>query len=75
MSDPVLTKPDRDSAAWLKVMKYLEGRLATLRSENDADLTPEKTAKLRGKIAEVKLLMKMNADVPVIEDENAKFRD
>lgn len=75
MTDPVLTKQDRDSAVWLKLVLHLNARLATLRVKNDADMTPEKTARLRGRIEEVKALLTLGSDKPVVEDEDAKFSD
>ena len=75
MTEPVLTPQDRQSSPWLKVKQHLEARLAKLRAENDGDLPIEKTAKLRGRIAEVKALMALDADPAPLNDENDRFRD
>jgi hypothetical protein len=42
----------------------LSDRLSNLRKENDNDLSEVNTAKLRGKIQEVKRLMALNDDLP-----------
>ena len=68
MTDPfILTLVERDSPLWRRLMGYHEARLKRLRIENDADKTPEATARIRGQIAEVKLMMGLNNDQPIIE--------
>jgi len=68
MTDPlILTLVERDSPLWCRLMGYYEARLKRLRIENDADKTPEATAKQRGRIEEVKLMMALNNDQPIIE--------
>lgn len=47
--------------------KHLEQRLEVLRAQNDGDLNPEKTAKTRGQIAEVKRILSLDKDLPHIE--------
>jgi hypothetical protein len=62
MSDqlPVLLTPaDRISPTWQKLNQHLTKRLEALRLQNDADNTPEQTAKIRGQIQEVKFLLKL----------------
>lgn len=53
----VLDMADRNSTAWLKIRTHLEARLAEHRRMNDNDLTPEKTATLRGRIKEIQHLL------------------
>ena len=75
MSEPVLTPQDRQSASWLKLKERYEARLATLRAQNDSELDERKTARLRGRIAEVKAFLSLGTDTPVVLDESDKFRD
>jgi len=68
LTDPlILTHVEKDSPLWRRLMGYLDTRLKRLRIENDAEKTPEQTAKIRGQIAEVKLMMGLNNDQPIIE--------
>lgn len=55
------------SPAWTKTMEYLTNRLATLRVQLERDTDHDQTTKLRGQIAEVKFLMLLNEERPVIE--------
>lgn len=55
--EPLLTVGDRLSPLWAKVSKHLEARLHSLRCQNDGDKNTEETAKLRGRIAEIKALL------------------
>lgn len=48
---------DRNTAAWLKIHAYLLARLDEHRRMNDNEQTPERTAALRGRIAELKVLL------------------
>lgn len=47
-----LTGSEIHSALWKKIKEHLEERIALNRKKNDGDLTPERTAKVRGRIAE-----------------------
>jgi hypothetical protein len=62
-----LAKADRVSSTWIALKKHLEQRLEVLRAQNDGDLNPEKTAKTRGQIAEVKRILSLDKDLPHIE--------
>lgn len=74
--EPVLTAADRGSETWRKLKAHLETRLATLRASNDNSLDERKTAKLRGRIAEVKYLLSLGEDKPMPEtDEDLGFKD
>jgi hypothetical protein len=64
---PVLMDSDRASPTWTKLREHYEKRLATLRAQNDNEQPAEETAKLRGRIAEVKRLLAMDKDTPQIE--------
>lgn len=48
---------DLKSATWKKLREYYSVRLNWLRRQNDAHLSPEETAVLRGSIAELKLFL------------------
>ena len=63
----MLTSGEKATPLWRKLSRQLDERLATLRQQNDADLTPEQTEKQRGRIAEVKRLLAYGADTPIIE--------
>jgi len=64
----ILTQGERASSTWGKTMEYLNGRLAALRRQLEGDLDDRQTIKLRGQIAEVKFLMSLNEERPVIEE-------
>ncbi len=49
-----LTHEERNSPLFLKLKEHMASRLDTLRAENDKELPDDKTAKLRGRIAEIK---------------------
>ncbi len=57
--------------AWLKLKPFYEQRLLVLRAQNDGNLTPEKTAKLRGRIAEINVLLSLGTDKPQVPDESS----
>jgi len=75
MREPLITAMERNSAVWQKLKPYLETRLETLRRQNDGQLTPDQTAKVRGRIAEVKGLLSLGTDKPQVADESAQFKD
>lgn len=52
-----LTDAERNTSAWLKIRAHLEARIDAHRRMNDHDLSPEKTAALRGKIKELQYLL------------------
>jgi len=52
-----LTAFEAESLVWKKVEAELTARLETLRIQNDGDRTAEETAKIRGRIAEVKTIL------------------
>ncbi len=58
-----LTEADKLSALWQKLEPYLEERISTLRAQNDGELDQLATARLRGRLAELKLILSLrNAD-------------
>ncbi len=48
--------PDGDPT-WRQVQEMLKARINELREQNDEDHTPEETAKIRGRIYELKFLL------------------
>lgn len=61
-----LSDTDAHSEAWLRIKEHLEQRLKAYRSQNDGDLDEIKTAKLRGRINELKYLLALDQkDDPV----------
>lgn len=55
--DKVLNELDIESPTWKKIEKALRERLAGLREANDNTMHETDTAKLRGRISEVKNLL------------------
>ena len=53
-----LNTVQRSSDVWLLVTKYCEERMAQLRRENDGDLDERRTAKIRGRIAEIQKFLR-----------------
>lgn len=63
---PLRIEPgERNSPLWQKLKAAYEQRLVQLREENDGDLLPDHTAKVRGKIAAVKELLELDTDRPM----------
>jgi hypothetical protein len=52
-----LRSSDLASETWIRLHKHYTDRLQKLRADNEADLSPEQTAKLRGQIKEVKAFL------------------
>lgn len=61
MSEP-LTKQDRQSPVFRKLMERWTERLDYLRRQNDSTQSPEATERLRGAINECKILLALDAD-------------
>jgi len=66
MSDFRLTDIDRNTPLWLALRAHLERRLESQRAKNDTDLSPDETAKVRGRIAEIKALLALENPRPEI---------
>lgn len=64
MSEFKLRPLERDSDVWKRIREHLETRLETMRRKNDGDLGPEDTAKVRGRIAELKYLLGLDKPAP-----------
>lgn len=63
----MLAPHERNSALWQRLIKHCNQRLEDLRLQNDGDRDDQQTAKLRGRIAEVKAIIALADDLPVIE--------
>ena len=62
----ILTEMEKASPVWAKVHQFLEQRLDTLRMENDTDSDERTTARRRGAIAEVKTLIALGKERPIL---------
>lgn len=58
----LLTIEERRSALWQKLEAHLEARLSDLRKQNDGNWSDVDTANLRGRIAEVRLMIALGID-------------
>ncbi len=61
-----LTEHELASPLWRKLKEHWEARMEQLRSENDKNLNEIETARLRGRIAEVKASLDIGTPKPVI---------
>jgi hypothetical protein len=52
-----LSKAERESPLWQKLERYVLARIEMARRMNDADLNEIETAKLRGRLSELKVLL------------------
>lgn len=68
----VLTKIERQGTVWLKLKAHLNKRLEAARIKNDGDLTDKQTARLRGRIDELKNLLDLGEDKPQIPVDDFK---
>ena len=57
----MLTETEKHSSTWIKISKELERRLDVYRKKNDNDMTEYETFRLRGQIAEIKSLLKLDS--------------
>ena len=57
----MLTETEKHSSTWIKISKELERRLDVYRKKNDNDMTDSETFRLRGQIAEIKSLLKLDS--------------
>jgi len=64
-----LTENEMSSALWLRMKAHYEKRLHSLRSANDDPTSEEETARRRGRIHEVKLLLSLDTSPVTIPRE------
>jgi ribosomal protein L29 len=63
-----LNEIEKTSGLWKKIDDELNSRLASLREQNDGERTQDETAKIRGRIAEIKTILSWaKADPQLIE--------
>jgi hypothetical protein len=63
-----LTPEERNSPLWQRLMGHFAERIQRLRAENDSqDNPPERTAAIRGEIAALKGLERLNTPRPAPE--------
>lgn len=67
LSPFVLTPVERQDPLWLKLRAHMERRIDQLRRENDQDLEPAKTARVRGQITALTALIALDRDPLVTE--------
>lgn len=58
------TPADRADPMWQRLRAYIVERIEYHRTQNDNDLTPEQTAKVRGRIAELTGILRLSEDRP-----------
>jgi hypothetical protein len=66
-----LTEGDKLSAVWQKLEPYLNDRLDACRKQNDGDLSPEQTAKLRGRVAMLREILARAEAGPVQAEDDS----
>jgi len=62
----ILTKNELKSAVWTKLSAHLKNRLTSLHKELENDLVQDDTNKVRGRIAEIRKLLAIEKEPPVI---------
>lgn len=60
---PGLVKEDFRTPVWGRLTETLHDRLQRLRELNDDESSPEKTARIRGQIREVKRLINLHTEL------------
>jgi len=58
---------DRDSLEWVQVRDHCTRRLAELRDENEGDLDPAETTKIRGMIEMAREIIALGEDEPTVQ--------
>jgi hypothetical protein len=61
MNEFRLTGADIANPLWIKLRKHFDDRIQKHREDNDATKTPEATEKLRGRISELKQILKLES--------------
>lgn len=59
-----LAPHERASPLWKNLERHMQEQLAELRLWNDASVSPERTEKLRGRIEQLKELLKLGDEPP-----------
>jgi hypothetical protein len=66
-----LTPQDLQSATWRKLEAHLTERLTALRAQNDGELDETSTARLRGRLAQIKEILALGKPGPVQAEADA----
>lgn len=69
----MLAADDLNTATWRRLRGHLEARREELRVQLEKDSSPETTAKVRGRIAEIKELLALQAPAPASDQALASF--
>lgn len=68
--EPVLSEGDLQDPIWrVKIEPFLKKHLEILRNELEADAPPEKTARIRGAIREVRRFLKLGTPIKFEDSE------
>lgn len=68
-----LTSGERNSAMWLRIKAWLDKRLHDLQCRNEnANLSADQTAALRGQIAEIRVFIRLGEEPPFDGTTNAQ---
>jgi hypothetical protein len=62
-----LSYADKTSATWVKLEAHLTEELSNLRLRNDADTDAVATARLRGRILQIKAILSLATEEKVVE--------
>lgn len=62
----ILNAAEAQSPLWVKIKAHLEARLDSARLKNDGDLDEVETAKLRGRITELKSFLALDKPPPIL---------
>ena len=60
---------DFSSPTWTRLKEHCQARLLALRTQNDKTLSADETAKVRGRIAEVKRILALDNPAPIEADD------
>lgn len=66
-----LTEHDKRSTLWLKLEAHLNERVEMYRKQNDGNLSPEETIRVRGRIAQLKEILALNEPMQAGATDNA----
>jgi hypothetical protein len=69
-TEPVVNEFESQSALWKKLKDHAAERIALLRARNDSDKDEVSTARLRGRIAELKVFMSLDRPMPGTSSED-----
>lgn len=64
-----LSERELNDPLWMKLKSHYEAHLIQLRASNDNEKTDIETARLRGRIAQVKAFLAMGTPMPEIDNE------